>query len=71
MVEQTSPLALDKLSKEALQALAKRRVLGPRQARGSGAQQRREIRGKADPKGTEPARTMLGRRRRHRLWLKR
>jgi hypothetical protein len=60
MVEQTSPLALDKLSKEALQSLAKRLRSARDRARRIGRQQRREIRGKADPKGNEPARENAG-----------
>ncbi len=60
LVDQTIPLALDKLSKEALQALAKRLRSARDRARRIGRQQRREIRGKADPKGNEPARDNAG-----------
>jgi hypothetical protein len=60
MVDQTSPLALDKLSKEALQSLAKRLRSARDRARRIGRQQRREIRGKADPKGNQPARDNAG-----------
>ncbi len=60
MVEQTSPVVLEKLSKEALQALAKRLRSARDRARRIGRQQKREIRGKADPKGNAPARDNAG-----------
>jgi hypothetical protein len=60
MVEQTKPPALDGLSKEALQALAKRLRSARDRARRIGRQQKREIRGKADPKGATLARDNAG-----------
>ncbi len=55
MVERTKPPVLDELSKEALQALAKRLRSARDRARRIGRQQKREIRGKADPKGAVAA----------------
>jgi hypothetical protein len=60
MVEQSNPPTLDELSKEALESLAKRLRSARDRARRIGRQQRREIRGKADPKGSEPARDNTG-----------
>jgi len=60
MVAQTMPPALDQLSKEALQALAKRLRSARDRARRIGRQQKREIRGKGDPKGAVPARDNAG-----------
>jgi hypothetical protein len=60
MVEQTKPPALEKLSMEALQALARRLRSARDRARRIARQQRREIRGKADPKGNELARDNAG-----------
>ncbi len=60
MVEQTKSPALDELSKDALRALAKRLRSARDRARRIGRQQKREIRGKADPKGAVPARDNVG-----------
>ncbi len=60
MVEQTKSPALDELSREALQALAKRLRSARDRALRIGRQQKREIRGKADPKGALPARDNVG-----------
>ncbi|HEY2132245.1 MAG TPA: hypothetical protein VGH36_04610 [Acetobacteraceae bacterium] len=60
MVAQTKPPALNRLSKEGLQALAKRLRSARDRARRMGRQQKREIRGKADPKGAVAARENAG-----------
>lgn len=60
MVEQTAPEGLQGLSKDALQALAKRLRSARDRARRIGRQQKREIRGKTDPKGATPARDNTG-----------
>ena len=60
MVDQTKPVALQGLSKDALQALAKRLRSARDRARRIGRQQKREIRGKTDPKGATPARDNAG-----------
>ncbi len=60
MVEQTRPPIVDSLSKDALQALAKRLRSARDRARRIGRRQTLEIRGKADPKGATPARENAG-----------
>jgi hypothetical protein len=60
MVVQTKSPALEELSKEELQALAKRLRSARDRARRTGHRQKREIRGKADPKGVLPARDNAG-----------
>jgi hypothetical protein len=60
MVVQTKSPALDELSREALQALAKRLRSARNRALRIARQQKREIRGKADPKGALPARDNAG-----------
>ncbi len=60
MVEQTKPEQLQGVSKDALQALAKRLRAARDRARRIGRQQKREIRGKTDPKGATPARDNTG-----------
>src|SRR5271166_5817994 len=60
MVEQTKPPGIDERSKEELEALSKRLRQARDRARRIGWQQKREIRGKADPKGVVPARDNVG-----------
>ncbi len=60
MVDQTRPPVIGGHSKDALHALAKRLRQARDRARRIGRQQTREIRGKADPKGTTPARDNAG-----------
>jgi len=60
MVAQTRTPAIGKLSKVDLQALAKRLREARNRARAIGSQQKREMRGKAAPKGAAPARANAG-----------
>jgi len=60
MVEQTRPPVIAQLSKEELQALGKRLREARDRARRIGRQQQREMRGKAEPRGTTPARDNTG-----------
>ena len=60
MLAQTKSPQFEELSREALQALIKRLRAARDRAKRIGRQQEREIRGKADPKGTVPARDNLG-----------
>jgi hypothetical protein len=60
IVRQTRPPGIFNRSKPELHALAKRLRQARDRARGIGRQQKREIRGKADPKGTTPARDNTG-----------
>jgi hypothetical protein len=60
MVAQTRPPGIDKKTKAELQALAKRLRESRDRARAIGSQQKREMRGKATPKGATPARANAG-----------
>jgi hypothetical protein len=60
MVEQTSEPGIAQLSKEELQALGKRLREARDRALRIGRQQQREMRGKAEPRGTVPARDNAG-----------
>jgi hypothetical protein len=60
LVAQTWPPIADRLTKEQLQALGKRLREARDRSRRIASQQRREMRGKADPRGAAPARDNTG-----------
>ena len=60
LVEMTVPPAITGLSRDALRALAGRLREARDRARGIARQQQREMRGKAPPRGAQPARDSLG-----------
>jgi hypothetical protein len=60
LVEMTVPPAITGLSRDALRALAGRLREARDRARGIARQQQREMRGKAPPRGSQPARDSLG-----------
>jgi hypothetical protein len=60
MVAQTRPPGIGEKSKAELQSLAKRLRESRDRARAIGSQQKREMRGKATPKGATPARENAG-----------
>jgi hypothetical protein len=60
LVQQTRPPGISGRSKQELHALARRLRQARDRAQRIGWQQKREIRGKADPKGATPARDNLG-----------
>jgi hypothetical protein len=60
IVQQTRPPALSGRSRQELHALARRLRQARDRARRIGSQQKREIRGKSDPRGASPARDNTG-----------